>query len=143
MQFIPLLLGSVQYFISRKIDPSFPAPHIKTFQTYLISFNTTQSYAQNVAFLIAVIMNTPKSCHSKEQYFTSHNLYSCRKSILHKCNISPSGPNLHDIDAPNFPARAMDHITQFVQLAQTVKVTHLALCNVAGLHYDAMFSEIF
>jgi len=139
MQVILLSLVFVQYFIFRKIDPSFPAPHIKNFQTYLIRFSTTQSYAPNVTFLLTVIMNTPKSCHSKEQYFTAHNLYSCNKLILHKCNISPSVPNLHDIFGKNFAAPAMDQITQFVQLAQSAKATHAALFNAAGLPVHSKF----
>ena len=78
-------------------------------------------------------MNTPKSCHSKEQHFTAHNLYSCNTYILHKFSISPSVPNLRDIDGPNLAAPAIDHVMQFVQLAQSVKATHLALCNAASL----------
>ena len=133
MQIIPLLLGFVQYFISRKFDPFFPAPHIKTLQTYLISFSTTQNYAPNVAFLLVVSTNTPKSRHSKQQYFTAHNIYSCNKFILPKCNIYPSVPDLHYIYGPNLAAPAMDHITHFVQLAHSTKTTHSALSNAACL----------
>jgi len=78
-------------------------------------------------------MNTPKSCHNKEQYFTEHNLYSCSKFVHHKCNIYHSVPNLLDTDAPSFAVPAVDHIKQFVQVAQAVKVTHLALCKAADL----------
>jgi len=120
-----------------------PSPHIKTFHTYLISFSSTQSYAPNVAFLLAVIMNTPKSCHSKQQYFTAHNIYSCNKFILNKCYISPSVPNLHDIDGPNLTATAMDHVTHFVQLASSVKLTHLGFATLPFYPYDAKFLIFF
>ena len=43
----------------------FSATHFNSFQTYLISFSTIQSYGPNVALLLAVIMNTSKLCHSK------------------------------------------------------------------------------
>jgi hypothetical protein len=78
-------------------------------------------------------MNTPKSCHSKQQYFAAHNLYSCNKFTFHKFNISPSVRNSHDIDRPNLSAPAVDHIKQFVQLAQSVKATHSASSNAACL----------
>jgi len=107
-------------FLAKSIQ-LFPSPRFNTFDTYLISFSNTQNYTPNVAFLLAVIMNTPKSCHNKQQYFTAHNIYSCNKFILHKCNISPSVPYWHNIGGKNLAAPAMDIVTHFVQLAKSVK----------------------
>ena len=59
-----------------------PAPHFKILQVYLITFSTTHSYAPNVAILLAVNMNTTKYCHSKQQHFTAHKLYSSNSFFL-------------------------------------------------------------
>jgi anaerobic glycerol-3-phosphate dehydrogenase len=75
-----------------------------------------------------VTVATPNSCHSKEHCCTAHNLYCCNKFVLHKNNISTSVPNLHDIVGINFAAHATDHLTNFVQLTKSVKVTDSAVC---------------
>jgi hypothetical protein len=103
-------------------------PWDKTFRLFEKKLEATNSNPQRKGTVA-----TPKSCHSKEQYCTAHNIYSCNKFALHKCNIYPSLPNLHDIDGPNLAASAMDHITHFVQLAKSVNVTHTALCNSVRL----------
>ena len=67
---IPLLVGSVQSFISSKINPFFystifhKVPGISDYILKYPTFSTTHSYAPNVAFLLAVSMNPPISCHS-------------------------------------------------------------------------------
>jgi len=56
-----------------------------------------------MTFLLAVIVKTPKSCHSKQQHFTAHKLHSSTTFILHNYNIS------HNIDSltPSAPQYIM------------------------------------
>jgi len=129
-------------FLEKSIHLSL-GPHFKTFQTYVISFSTTQNYVPNVAFLLAVIMNTPKSCHSKEQYFTAHNIYSCNKFVFHKFSIIPFVLNFHDIDGTNLAAPAKDHVTQIVQLAQSVKQLTLRWATPPFYPHDTSFFILF
>jgi hypothetical protein len=110
-----------------------PAPYSKTFQVYPITFSTTQSYAPNVTFLVPVNLNTPKPCHSKQQHLTAHKLRSCNKFFLHNCNISPPVQTVHDINGPTPTAPSTDHVPHSIQLPQSVKATHPALCNAACL----------
>jgi hypothetical protein len=68
----------------------------------------------------------------KQQQFTAHKLNSCNKLIIHKCNIFPSVPNLHDIDGLTPSATTTDHVTHSVQLAQFVKATDSVSFNGAS-----------
>ena len=126
LQDIPLPVGSGQSCISRTISPSLSST---LFQNILGTpdyfpncriFNTTQSYAPKVTFLLAVSMNTPQSCHSKQQQFTAHKLHSSN-SFFHNCSISHSVQPFHDTDGLTPSAPAMYHVTHCVQLAQSVK----------------------
>ena len=101
-------------------------------------FSITHSYAPNVASLSAVNLNTPKSCHSKQQHFTAHKLHGSNKFTFHNFNISPPAPPFLDIDLRTPAAPTINHVTHSVQLAQSVEATH----NAAGLTHDAKHSDI-
>ena len=136
---IPLHGGFVQFFISPTFHPSLSnilfqiLPGIPDYTQKCPMFSTTQSYAPNVIFLLAVSMNTHKSCHSKQQHFTAHKLHSPNKFNFYNCNVSHSVPPFHDTDGLTPSAPAMYHVTHSVQLAQSVKAIHPASCNAAGL----------
>jgi hypothetical protein len=101
-------------------------------------FVTTKSYDPNASFFLAVSLNTPISCHSKQQHFTAHKLHSSNKLNFYTSNISLPAPPFRDTDVLTPAAPAMDHVTQSVQLAQSVKATH----NAAGLPDNAKISDI-
>ena len=139
LQDIPPHVGFEQFFLSPTIHSSLTntlfqiLPGIPNYIQRCPMFSTTHSYAPNVTFLVAVNMNTPQSCHSKQQHFTVHKLNSSTKFTFHNCKISLSEPPFHDIDGLTPSAPAMCHVTHSVQLAQSVKATHTASCNAAGL----------
>ena len=139
LQDIPLHVGFVQFFISLTIHPSLSntlfqiLPGIPDNIQKCPIFSTTQSYAPNVTFLLAVSMNTTKSCQNKQQHFTAHKLHSSNNLIFHNCKISHSFPPFLDTDGLTPSAPALYHVTHSVQLAQYVKATHPAPCNAAGL----------
>ena len=65
------------------------------------------------------------------------------KFILHSCIIFPSVSTFHNIDWHIPAARTVDHVTQFVQLAQSVKSTDPALNNAASLPVRCKFLWYF
>ena len=73
---------------SRTIHPSFSCttyqnvPGISDYILKYPMFNTIHSCTQNVAFLLAVSMNPPISCHSKQQPFTATNYTVLINSFL-------------------------------------------------------------
>ena len=124
------LPSSVQYFISRTVLQR----HVSKLSSYIC----LHSEVSIVQHLIKLCSNRSISftCKHEHNQITSEQtaaLHSARNLVLHNCNTFPSVPTLHDIDGLTPAAPAMHHITHSVQLAQSVKATHPALCNAAGL----------
>jgi hypothetical protein len=83
-QNIPLLCNTL--FLAQSIHPS-AAPHFKSYQIHLLTFRSIQfehhtKLCSKCSIPLAVNMNIHKSCHRKQQHFTTHKLYGSNKFVL-------------------------------------------------------------